>query len=149
MTTPTLRELMEKVMPIPECGCWIWMGGLKTRRYGHIEGFKSKNAHRVFYELIKGPIPEGLVIDHKCRITSCVNPDHLDAVTQRENTLRGFGLTSMNAKKTHCSKGHPLEPGNMRFYARSNARICLKCSVVNTQNWRKREKLKAAKESNP
>lgn len=62
--------------------CWLW---LRATTYG---GFRGKSAHRVAYEIVKGPIPDGMVIDHLCMIKNCVNPDHLEAVTQSENMRR-------------------------------------------------------------
>ena len=84
-------------------------------------------AHRIVYELIKGKIPEGLFIDHLCRVRNCVNPDHLEPVTHEENIRRGIGgVNAINRAKTHCLKGHPLSGENMQM--RNGARVCLTCS---------------------
>lgn len=80
------------------------------------------------HELHKGPIPEGLVIDHLCRNRGCVNPDHLEAVTQRENILRGEGLAAANARKTHCPKGHPYSGENLYVVPSSGRRQCRICA---------------------
>src|SRR5688572_16860021 len=71
-------------------GCWLWTASRILSGYGQVR-FEGKNqrAHRVAYALVKGPIPEGLVLDHLCRVKHCVNPDHLEAVTQAENLRRG------------------------------------------------------------
>ena len=71
-------------------GCWIWQRARNREGYGCIKsnGILLR-AHRVAYEIVKGPIPEGLTIDHLCRVRACINPDHLEPVTGRENTLRG------------------------------------------------------------
>lgn len=70
-------------------------------------------AHRFAYELIRGKIPEGLDIDHLCRNRQCVNPEHMEPVTPRENTIRGDTIPAHNLKKTHCPKGHPLSGDNL------------------------------------
>ena len=87
--------------------CWMWTGTKVTGGYGSfsLKG-KSVRAHRFAYEFYKGKIPEGLTIDHLCIVPPCVNPDHLEAVTMRENTLRGTSFAAINAKKTHCIRGH-------------------------------------------
>jgi hypothetical protein len=74
-----------------ETACWIWQLALKENGYGSVggPGQRMLYAHRVYYEEANGPIPDGLVIDHLCRQSACVNPDHLEAVTQSENVRRG------------------------------------------------------------
>lgn len=88
-------------------GCWLWLG---TRRkgYGRFQSIDGRrlSAHRVAYELLVGPIPVGLVLDHLCRNRACVNPDHLEAVTNRDNILRGYGASAQMARRTSCPKGH-------------------------------------------
>ncbi len=111
-------------------GCWLWRGHLNSSGYGRFKfvGGEAK-AHRVGYELFVGPIPDGLVLDHLCRNTWCVNPAHLEPVTGAENTLRGFGAAAINARKTHCNKGHPLSGSNLKIYVDSAGehRRCLTC----------------------
>jgi hypothetical protein len=83
-------------------------------------------AHRYAYLMFKGEIPEGLTIDHLCRFTSCVNPDHLEAVTLKVNILRGGTIFAVNSRKTHCHRGHPLEGRNLRINKKGerNCRAC-------------------------
>lgn len=89
LQTELARKLEKFSIPEPTSGCHLWVGGLSVRGYGvMILSNKSKQAHRVSYEVAKGQIPEGLVIDHLCSMPSCINPDHLEAVTQRENVIR-------------------------------------------------------------
>lgn len=86
-------------------GCWLMTGGHNGLGYVQFQaGGVRRVAHRVAFELERGPIPDGLVLDHLCREPRCVNPAHLEPVTQRENTMRGVGPTSANAGKTRCPK---------------------------------------------
>ena len=106
--------------------CWLWTGSFSG--YGRIaEGgrySKTLLAHRVAYELLVGPIPEGLTIDHLCKNTRCVNPTHLEVVTFGVNVLRGDTVTGNNARKTHCNNGHPLPP-----YIPGGIRVCKVCKL--------------------
>lgn len=75
---------------ITSCGCWVWLGQENRNGYGRLRRFgKRVMAHKYYYELLKGPIPKDLVLDHLCRIRACVNPEHLEPVTVQINTLRG------------------------------------------------------------
>lgn len=115
---------------IQENGCWDWVGPSGSRGYGQWWLNKRyRPAHRVMYERANGPIPLGLVLDHLCRDHSCVNPDHLEAVTQRENVLRGNGVAAANSKKTHCPKGHEYTPENtyIQKCKKNDGRICRMC----------------------
>lgn len=121
------EKLRRRTYPEPNTGCWIWAGG-DNGRYGtlNIGNHKMQPAHRATYELAKGKIPDGLHIDHLCRNTFCVNPDHLEAVTCKENVMRGEGLASINAKKTHCPKGHPYSGDNLYLHP-NGSRKCVTC----------------------
>jgi len=111
---PVAERLAKHSIPEPNTGCVLWTASLTKYGYGQIGiGRDMKRAHRVAYELAKGPIPQGLEIDHLCRVRSCINPDHLEAVTKRENILRGYGTHAIHARATHCPKGHPLIEGNL------------------------------------
>lgn len=124
---------MAEVKPIGyvicENGCWEWVGGLNSNGYGKMKlGKASAGAHRVVYEMHRGPIPEGLHLDHLCRKPDCVNPDHLEPVTNRENMMRGENFAAKNAAKTHCHRGHPFEGDNLIVIKRSTpGRNCRTC----------------------
>jgi hypothetical protein len=116
--------------PDPATGCWIWRGWKNPEGYGSTTvARRTRLAHRAMYELLVGPIPEGLQIDHLCRTRDCVNPDHLEPVTARENTLRSNAPTAKNARKTHCPKGHPYDEANTYVWKRkgNTHRRCKAC----------------------
>jgi hypothetical protein len=93
--------------------CWLWTDALQSG-YGmsSIAPGLAIPAHRYAYQLLIGPIPEGLTLDHLCRVRNCVNPAHLEPVTRGENVLRGVGFAGVNARKTHCIHGHPFDEEN-------------------------------------
>lgn len=125
-----LQRFCDKVEP-QLIGCWKWSAAKNSKGYGYF-GTSTKRgtmmAYRFAYEINKGKIPEGMEIDHLCRNTSCVNPNHLEAVTSRENIMRGNGFASINAKKTNCVRGHEFSPKNTIKRERTGARRCRECA---------------------
>jgi hypothetical protein len=112
-------------------GCWHWTGRVARDGYGflHVGGGRYVLAHRWSYEHHVGPIPEGLTIDHLCRVRHCVNPEHLEPVTQRVNNLRSESEPAKNARKTHCKRGHEFTPENT-YRHRDGRRECGTCKVL-------------------
>lgn len=115
-----------------DCGytspCWHWKGATDRHGYAKIKWQgKVQYAHRVLWENTRAPVPPGYDLDHLCRHRSCVNPDHLECVTHRENLMRGDTIQSRNAKKTECPRGHPYTDGNTRRNGRGS-RECKICA---------------------
>lgn len=132
---PTFEERLFSYINVSGV-CWEWEGTLASTGYGVIyRGSDNKlvRAHRAVYEALVGPIPKELVCDHLCRNIRCVNPDHIELVTQRENILRGYGPTANNARKTHCDNGHEFVWGNMRI-TEEGYRICTECRLMHSRN---------------
>lgn len=125
-----------KKIAVDESGCWVWQGLLSSSGYGLMSvGGRRTQAHRWTYENIGGhQIPDGLVMDHLCRNRACVNPDHLEPVTNRTNLARGVSFTGINLRKTHCPQGHEYTPENTyvargRFPDSSGMRKCRTCGT--------------------
>lgn len=113
-------------------GCMLWAGGLDAKGYGRfVLARRRAKAHRVSYTLAYGPIPDGLVLDHLCRVRNCVAPGHLEAVTSRENTLRGETLPARHLAKAHCPQGHPYNDKNTYIY--KGWRRCRACRASGWQ----------------
>jgi hypothetical protein len=124
-------------------GCWNWTGNVSKHGYGvmRCKGLSSYMVHRYSYELLRGPIPQGLVLDHLCRNRRCVNPEHLEIVTSVENVMRGEGFAPKNAAKTHCDKGHEFTPENTYIRTRvQGGRECRACiRIKSARRYRKKK----------
>lgn len=120
--------------------CWQWDVLRPTTGYGDFYDGRAWLAHRWSYEHHVGPIPEGLEIDHLCRNRGCVNPYHLEVVTPRVNTLRGFGPSGLAARKTQCSNGHAFTPENTYYRGPNRQRRCRTCVLAaNARQYAKRK----------
>lgn len=131
---------------VDENGCWIWQGATLPNGYGWKRtGQKTGPVHRAYYEHYVGPIPKGLTIDHLCEVKLCVNPEHLEPVTSRENNLRSPNtLAGKNVRKTHCINGHPLFGENLATRTSKDGhvhRVCKKCRVASVQRYRARKRM--------
>lgn len=116
--------------------CWLWTGSA-SRGYGAFTvsvGRTGVSAYRYAYELLVGPIPNGLELDHLCRVRQCVNPAHLEPVTHRENLMRGATIIAKHAAQTHCLHGHPFDEANT--YTKRGARECRACRATTSARFR-------------
>jgi hypothetical protein len=121
---------------IHDDGCWYWLRS-KIKGYGTLSiQNKPHKAHRFIYESLKGHIPDGLTLDHRCRNRACVNPDHLEPVTNRINILRGISFSAENFRKDSCKRGHLLSKGNL-YLRPSGGRSCMACQRMARKRLRK------------
>lgn len=123
--------------------CWEWTAHLSRDGYGKFsaDGRKIEGAHRVAYELLVGPIPEGMQLDHVCRNRSCVRPSHLEVVTNAENQRRGIAGEVLRRRLLaidECKHGHPYTPENTYVDPRTGARNCRECGRARCRARRRR-----------
>lgn len=136
MTEAQLSRFEKHVIPEPNSGCWLWIGHRDRAGYGGVTiDSRTRRAHRVAYEHFNGPIGYGLVIDHLCRNTSCVNPSHLEAVSTKENLNRGV---HRNAIKRVCIRGHHFDQLNTYRDGRGGRR-CRLCALITQRERRARK----------
>lgn len=127
----------------PATGCWIFLGDL-NQGYGQVTAFTEAGrqttlrAHRVMYEHLVGPIPEGHQLHHKCRNKRCVNPDHLESLTDLAHKRADAAWVG---NRTHCKRGHPLSGDNITIVRGS--RRCKACNVIRSQKYRSQNPEKA------
>lgn len=147
-TRPLVERLLEKISPEPNTGCWLWLAAVKfgyaviTTGNKRLRTASLRQAHRVCYEVLVGPIPEGLVLIQLCRTRCCVNPAHLEPGTHKEALTRGVGTGSASvpdclttarignlaakAAITHCPHGHEYTAENTEV--RRGSRHCRTCN---------------------
>lgn len=143
--TPLADRLWSKASTRNVGECWLWTGYKDRHGYGELRAQGGRQrAHRVAYELTNGPIAEGLVIDHLCRVRHCINPAHLEPVTNAENVRRGDAVKYRDeagrpigrpyqprgirmSDRTHCPQGHPYDEANTRHVTRRNGTKCRNC----------------------
>lgn len=137
-----------KVTVDPATGCWLWVASRAPNGYGKVQAGsrrdgtrRIRSSHRFAYESLVGPVPDGMQLDHRCRVRACCNPDHMEPVTSRENTMRGLLPSNMrrrggaqNRSKTHCKNGHEYTEANT--YRHKGSRYCRACN--NAQSVRRR-----------
>lgn len=131
------QRFLDKIR-VDEFGCHVWTGALSEKGYALFQVNRTtKKAHRWLWTQVRGPLPPGLELDHTCRNRACVNLDHLEPVSHRENVLRGATLAAANAQKTHCPNGHSyttvVEGGRTR-------RRCETCARKAKRAYKKRQR---------
>lgn len=132
-------------------GCWTWLGTKTPKGYGQTSskrlGQKKMYTHRIMFEHSNGPISNGLQVDHLCRNPSCCNPAHLEAVTPRENTIRGESprlVAERHRAISVCPHGHDYTPENTHTDNRG-ARSCKECRKIQHKKWDDKRKEAAAR----
>lgn len=140
MDTRALGRFLSKVDGDPDTGCWDWTGSLTHDGYGHfwLDG-RMRRAHRVAYEHCVGVMPDGCASDQLCRNRACVFYQHLEAVPQRTNILRGVGPTAQNATATACKNGHPFAEETTRLNRRGS-RVCIPCERASMADYSQRNR---------
>jgi hypothetical protein len=137
----TIVERLTTKFVMDPSGCWLWTKTTRPQGYGifSMQG-KGYPAHRVIWELVRGPIDSGLFLDHLCRTPPCVNPRHLEPVLPRENILRGksYALKHLRKKqdfrrRTHCKQGHELTPENTYIYDAGAVRPYHYCRICKAE----------------
>jgi hypothetical protein len=109
-------------------GCWVWTGPIEKDGYGTVRiAGKKIRVHRLVYTLLVGDIPDGLVLDHLCRVRACANPAHLDPVTFAVNSAR-----NSHSLKTECFRGHPFTPENT-YVRYGTQRTCRTCNAASAR----------------
>ncbi len=135
-----VKEKIETSYLVADNGCWEWQKsrssfghGKTTLKCGSVNGKLDTFAHRVYYQLVKGFIPDSTVVHHKCENPCCINPNHLVAVSQKQNNIYSkTSITSINALKEKCDNGHDFTPENTGRYVKNNWRYCRICSRTRT-----------------
>jgi hypothetical protein len=140
---PILERFLER-LTICNDGCHR-LSGVKPGRYSSISygGKRGKRilSHRFSYEHFVGPIPEDLTLDHLCGNPECVNPEHLEPVTHKENILRGNGWSGRNIRKTHCPQGHPYDDTNTYLRpGQQGGRDCRECRRARHRIWKQNKR---------
>lgn len=120
--------------------CWLWTAAIDLYGYGRFTSPNSASAYCFAYELCVGPVPVGLELDHLCGVRRCVNPNHLEPVTHEENCRRGSSPCAINARKTHCIRGHEFTEENT-WLRSEGGRKCRQCSLDSKRRQRARKQL--------
>lgn len=132
-----MEYFFNRVEVLPN-GCWQWLRSLADNGYGHyaFDNIREK-AHRFAFKVFVGEIPDYLQLDHLCRNRGCVNPEHLEAVSSKENVRRSpIQVTTINARKTHCIRGHEFTAENTRLERNGTKRTCKTCKRLHKHVWK-------------
>lgn len=135
----------DKIQTEPNSGCWLWMGAINADGYGTMRLSNPRRnalAHRGIYAMACAPIPEGLELDHTCRVRCCVNPEHLEPVTHAVNVARGDcgkAGAAFQRNKTHCPAGHLYDARNTQ-HRPNKGRRCRTCAMLFTRRYRAKRK---------
>jgi hypothetical protein len=133
----TIKERLSSRIAIDAAtNCWNWTGAISAGKYGSIyyQG-RMQKAHRVTWLVERGPIPDGMDLDHLCRNTRCCNPVHLEPVTRAENLRRSPNM-DRHSHRTHCKRGHEFTPENTMIRKKMGWRSCRTCMRQHIRNWR-------------
>lgn len=135
-----LRDVENYFTPEPNSGCWLWLGSIDTDGYGTFcytadQPRTRIKAHRAVWQFFRGEVADKMTLDHLCRNRCCVNPQHLEPVTLRENLRRGFGSPAINARRTHCKQGHLLSGENLFYTKGGKERHCKICNRKNAREY--------------
>jgi hypothetical protein len=129
--------ILSRSIPEPTSGCWLWLGIANAKNgYGYAPLGRrgcTRLSHRLSYEVFVGPIPPGLHIDHRCSTKLCVNPDHLEAVTQQVNNQRQRHSNQFRSV-TACVNGHPFDADNT-YLRPTGGRACKTCIAQRSAAW--------------
>lgn len=137
-------EYLKDRTTVTESGCWVWNGYKNSNGYAHSKLNKIRRlAHRFSYETYKGKIPDGMQVDHLCRVRNCVNPDHLEAVTPKENIARSDHASKKLSARTHCIRGHEYNTINTHTIKTvgGTARRCRVCHREYSRAWHNEHKV--------
>lgn len=135
-----LERLLSKISVPISGGCWLWEGYIHPTGYGKMfDGNGARASHIVSYELSRGKVPVGLQLDHLCRVRHCVNPEHLEAVTSVENSMRGDSWKH-NVVKTKCKHGHNYSGYNLIIRKDRRGRECRTCKNIRNANYKNKNK---------
>jgi hypothetical protein len=131
----------------PDTGCWMWQGADNGKGYGQIwMNGRMRRVHRIAYLLTFGPLPADKQIDHLCRERACLNPEHMQVVSNRENVARGNGPGALAARTNRCKNGHEFTPENTYHYTHSQSkgggpgRRCNTCHAATNRAYKQRQK---------
>lgn len=139
----TPEYIMNRVEIIPFSGCWIWMRSLDRYGYGgSVLRGEYRIIHRLSYELFVGKIPVGLTLDHLCRVRCCVNPYHLEPVSQAENKRRAHDFERLHSIDTHCHSGHERNKEN-KYVAKDGSIACRICNNNSSKKYHERKRREA------